>query len=174
MKTFLGCLPVVCLMLTTGCGLEGPIPSAPKRDAPPPAPIQSSEQKPAAVEKTAPEKSAGSAAGKEKATVETKPGTVREKAAVGMGEKGRGYGGGIVTMPLRTIWNAREMLVLDQIKEAMKLYKASEGHAPKTKEEFMDKIIKANNLKLPTLPEGHSYVYDPNTEELLVERPNNL
>ncbi len=175
MKTFLIWLPVICLVFATGCGLEGPIPSKPKSDAP--ASNTAPEPNAAAAssgDKKAPDKVAGKAPGAVKLTGEQKPGTVREKAAVGMGEKGRGYGGGIVTMPLRTIWNAREMLVLDQIKEAMKLYKASEGHAPKTKEEFMDKIIKANNLKLPTLPEGHSYVYDPNTEELLVERPNNL
>ena len=45
----------------------------------------------------------------------------------------------------------------------MKLYKASEGNCPKTQEEFMDKIIKENNLQLPTLPAGQSYFYDPST-----------
>ena len=61
-----------------------------------------------------------------------------------------------------------------QMDEAMKLYKATEGHAPRTQEEFMDKIIKANSLQLPKLPEGHRYVYDPSTEKLLVERPKDL
>jgi hypothetical protein len=56
----------------------------------------------------------------------------------------------------------------------MSLYKASEGHAPRTHQEFMDKIIKLNNLKLPELPAGHRYAYDPSTEKLMVERPNDL
>ncbi len=120
------------------------------------------------------EKPAGSGAGAAKTSGETKPGAVREKAAVGAGEKGRGYGGDMVTMPLATIWTVKEKLLYEQIDDGMKLYKASEGHAPKTHEEFMDKIIKARNLKLPDLPAGHRYVYDPSVEKLMIERPNDL
>jgi hypothetical protein len=100
-----------------------------------------------------------------------KPETVREKAAIGMGEKGRGYGGDMITEPVKAYWNARERLVLDQIQHAMNLYKASEGSAPKSHQEFMDRIVKENHLQLPTLPTGHRYVYDPSKEELQVERP---
>ena len=32
-------------------------------------------------------------------------------------------------------------------------------------------IIKANSIKLPTLPEGSKYKYDPKSGELLVEHP---
>ena len=60
---------------------------------------------------------------------------------------------------------------MGQMDEALKLYKALEGHAPKTHQEFMDKIIKANDLHLPTLPAGQSYVYDPSTEKLMIEKP---
>jgi len=35
----------------------------------------------------------------------------------------------------------------------------------------MEKIIKANNISLPELPEGHKYVYDPKLEMLMVEKP---
>ena len=54
------------------------------------------------------------------------------------------------------------------------LFKASEGHLPKTDEEFMDKIINANHIQLPPLPPGSSYVYDPSKGEigeLMVAKP---
>ena len=35
----------------------------------------------------------------------------------------------------------------------------------------MEKIIKAGGIRLPPLPPGHRYVYDPATEQLLVEQP---
>ena len=53
----------------------------------------------------------------------------------------------------------------------MALFKATEGRAPKTHEEFMERIIKAGTIKLPELPEGHRYRYDPQTEQLMVEQP---
>ena len=65
-------------------------------------------------------------------------------------------------------------MVLDLIHHDMEIYKANEEHAPRTHQEFMEKIIDANHRQLPTLPAGQRYVYDPSTEELMVERPNNL
>jgi len=53
----------------------------------------------------------------------------------------------------------------------MRLYKAMNGHAPKTHEEFMEKIIKENRIQLPELPPGHRYRYYPEQEELMVEHP---
>jgi hypothetical protein len=35
----------------------------------------------------------------------------------------------------------------------------------------MQKIIKDGGVKLPDLPEGHRYRYDPATEQLMVEHP---
>ena len=35
----------------------------------------------------------------------------------------------------------------------------------------MENVIKANQIKLPVLPPGHKYVYDPATKQLMVERP---
>ena len=37
----------------------------------------------------------------------------------------------------------------------------------------MDRIIKENNIRLPTLPTGNRYVYDPKTGELMIEKPSN-
>lgn len=103
---------------------------------------------------------------------EQAPGTIREKAEVGVGAKGHGYGQGLVSTPAGAFFRTKERLAFDiQIKHAMNLFKAMENRAPKSHEEFMEKIIRANHIALPELPEGHRYVYDPKTEELMVEKP---
>ena len=155
-------------MLMTGCGLEGPIPSPPKRDAPAAA-NQSPEQKPAATGKAAPEKVAGHGFGREKSTAETKPGTVREKAAVGVGERGRGYGGDPITAAIKARWSAEERIVFDKIRHDLDIYKADKGQFPRDFQEFKKEILSPSNLKLPPLPTGDSYSYDPIGGELLVE-----
>jgi hypothetical protein len=35
----------------------------------------------------------------------------------------------------------------------------------------MEKIVKFNNIKLPQLPPGQTYFYDPETNQLMVRRP---
>ncbi len=100
--------------------------------------------------------------------------TERVKAEKGVGIKGRSldqYEGVIVT-PAKAYFAVRERLVFEaSIPKALSLYKASEGQAPKTHDEFMEKIVQANQIKLPPLPPGHRYVYDAMTEQLMVERP---
>ena len=97
---------------------------------------------------------------------------MREKADVGVGQQGRGYGGGVVTTPVATYFAVQQQLVFRiEIPHALDLYKATEGHAPRTHEEFMREIVKANQIRLPELPAGHRYVYDPKTEQLMVEHP---
>jgi len=97
---------------------------------------------------------------------------VQKKAEVGVGEKGRDYGQGIVATPAATLFAAKERLVFEvQIPQAMQLFKATENRAPKDNDEFMRRIIKENNIKLPDLPEGDRYMYDPKTEQLMVESP---
>ena len=51
---------------------------------------------------------------------------------------------------------------------ALNLYKAANGRAPKSHEEFMSQVIKANMINLPTLRPGDEYFYDPQKEELFV------
>lgn len=105
---------------------------------------------------------------------EQAPGTVRQKAEVGVGAKGHGYGEGLVSTPAGAYFRTKERIAFDiQIKHAMNLFKAMENRAPKSHEEFMEKIVRANHIALPELPEGHRYVYDPKTEELMVESPAN-
>ena len=93
------------------------------------------------------------------------------KAEAGVGKKGRGYGAGMITTPVAAYFSIQERLAFDQVAHAMDLYKATNDHAPKSHEEFMEKIIKENGVKLPQLPAGERYLYDPKTEQLMVERP---
>jgi len=113
------------------------------------------------------------------AAMQGKPGalpaeTERVKAAVGVGEKGRSLDGesGMLVTPVKAFFSVQERLTFDvQLKQAMDLYKATNGALPKSHDDFMAQIVKANNINLPKLPAGHTYVYDPQQGELQVERP---
>jgi hypothetical protein len=141
---------VLAAILLAGCGGEASRPAAPAAStqvAPPPPPP------PPPTAPAAPE-------------------MVRKKAEKGVGEKGRGYGTGIVATPAAALFAAKERIAFDiQIPQAMQLFKAGEGRAPKSHDEFMEKIVKFNHINLPTLHEGHRYVYDPKAEQLMVEQP---
>ena len=97
--------------------------------------------------------------------------TVREPAAPGMGKKGRDYGTGPVATPVGTLFYAKEKITYDQIRRGLDLYKASHEDYPKTHEEFMAEIVEAGGIKLPELPQGQRYVYDPETHTLMIEHP---
>jgi hypothetical protein len=100
------------------------------------------------------------------------PKTVEKRADVGVGKKGRGYGQGVIATPAASLFATKERLVFQvQIPQAMQLFKATEDRVPKDHAEFMEKIIKANNIHLPELPDGDRYRYDPKTAELMVESP---
>lgn len=104
------------------------------------------------------------------AAVTKSPETVQEKAAVGAGAQGHGYGSGPVATPAATFFRAREKIAFDiQIPEAMKLFKATEDRAPRTHEEFMERIIKEQHISLPKLNPDRRYRYDPKTEQLMIE-----
>jgi hypothetical protein len=98
----------------------------------------------------------------------------RVKAQKGVAAAGRSldqYSGPIVT-PAKAYFSVRERVVFEiQIPEALKLFKATNGQGPKSHDDFMTQIIEANQIKLPPVPPGSRYVYDPKTEELMVERP---
>ncbi|MFM8252040.1 MAG: hypothetical protein ACKOBW_10640 [Planctomycetota bacterium] len=100
--------------------------------------------------------------------------TERVAAAAGVGIKGRSLDQheGLIVTPAKTFFTAKERIAFEiAVPHALNLYKALNGEAPKSQEEFMAKIVTENNIQLPKLPEGHRYVYDPATEQLLVERP---
>lgn len=58
------------------------------------------------------------------------------------------------------------------IKRAIDLFYAEHGRYPKDFDEFMSKIIKANNLELPVLPGGAEYRYDVENHELIIVKPD--
>ena len=77
----------------------------------------------------------------------------------------------MIVVPARTLFAVQERLIFEvQIPQALQLYVASEGK-PKTNREFMENIIVRNGIELPELPSGQRYVYDPQKEELMVEKP---
>jgi type IV secretory pathway VirB10-like protein len=172
----------VAITVLSGCGRsepESPSPSsaaAPATPPPPPPPLvapKAPAQPPAPAKALpAPTKKPPAPAKAPAKTAQKTPTTVQKAAAVGAGAKGRGYGEGMVATPVATYFIVKERIAYDiQIPHAMNLFKATEGHAPKTHEEFMEKIVKANQIHLPTLPSGHRYVYDPEQGQLMVAQP---
>jgi hypothetical protein len=105
-------------------------------------------------------------------SVKPAPGMTLDKADVGSGDKGRGYGQGNIATPVATYFAARERIAFNiTIPDYVRAYKFEHDlKGPKTSKEFLD-YLKKERVELPTLPRGHTYVYDPKTEELLVERP---
>ncbi len=151
-------MPCVCGVLL-GCGGDpaSSPPARPAETAPPPQ---------------APPVDAG-AAGEGAATAEGEPEPLpARRAEVGVGKKGHGYGTGPIGTPLAVRWRAAERLVFDvQIPHAMNLFKATNGRAPASHEEFMKQIIDLNQIDLPELPAGQHFQYDPATEQLMVYGP---
>lgn len=54
------------------------------------------------------------------------------------------------------------------INQALSLFNATNDRYPEDHEEFMEEIIKANNIQLPVLPGGRQYQYDVQNHELVV------
>jgi len=99
--------------------------------------------------------------------------TERVVAEAGVGQKGRSLDEheGLIVTPLKALLSTQERLTFEvQLKQALDLYEAQFGK-PKSHEEYMSKVVEANGIKLPELPPGHRYVYDPQRGELMVERP---
>lgn len=98
-----------------------------------------------------------------------------ERGFTGKGQYGQGGGEkatDLVTVPVGELFAVRERLFLMQLKQAEDLYKASnDNEMPKTQEEYMEKIVGANMLKLPDLPSGQEYVYDPADQTLKIKKP---
>ena len=72
-------------------------------------------------------------------------------------------GGGYLRTVTGTRFWAEHQIILDNILHAMQLYQAEHGEYPKTQDEFMKRIIEPNEpaTRLPELPEGWEYLYDP-------------
>lgn len=74
--------------------------------------------------------------------------------------------------PIRLQGNAYVSIIgknsILNIQHALDLYQAETGEFPKTTEEFMEKIIKANNVALPKLPFYQEYGYDAANHKLVI------
>ena len=75
-----------------------------------------------------------------------------------------------LTGPLTAYRPVIERTMKMNIKHTIDLFHATEGRYPKDYDEFMEKIIKANNIKLPVLDANGvwQYQYDEKNHELKV------
>jgi hypothetical protein len=96
------------------------------------------------------------------------------KAEAGVGKQGQSLKNAnsmdrMIVQPAITLFTVKQRAVFEiQIPQAMSLYQASNGNYPKSHNEFMTHIIKANNINLPELPAGQVYKYHPDTNDLWV------
>jgi hypothetical protein len=95
----------------------------------------------------------------------------RQVAVPGVGRKGKGYGGGIISTPVSAYFGARERIAFIAVTDAMRKFNAEHDRDPESHEEFVEKIIEANGIQLPALYAGERYEYDPERGELMVVRP---
>lgn len=99
---------------------------------------------------------------------------VAQKAVAGVGKQGQSLKGdtGVAKMisgPAAALINVKQKAVLEiQIPHALQLFQATEGRIPRSHAEFMEKIVQANQLVLPELPEGGVYHFDTEKGELWV------
>ena len=89
-----------------------------------------------------------------------------------VGTKGN-YGGGPITEPIAQYFRLQDRIKLLQITAALKLYRAQHAGYPKSFEAFEQEILKPSRIKLPDLPRGHTYSFDSEKGELMVNRPRN-
>lgn len=75
-----------------------------------------------------------------------------------------------ITAPLSAYGPMMESISKTHIQHALELFRANEDRYPKDHAEFMERIIKENNIQLPVLPYKGRYMYDVEKHELMVVR----
>ena len=150
-----------CILFTGGCDLAQP--------------LNKEEEVPIAVQNEPAKENAPP----QEETAQDEDNTVTVKAEVGFGPQGH-YGPftganpmEIITVPISSGFRVREMLFLQSIEHAINLYKAEHGRGPASNAEFMERIIRANNIKFPPLPPNQEFVYDPRDGQLKINKPKN-
>lgn len=74
-------------------------------------------------------------------------------------------GGGAMSTTLRGGIAAEQKLGLAQVTHALGLFYGLEGHWPEDHDEFMEKVVEYNELKLEPLKEPYEYYYDAELEQ---------
>lgn len=93
----------------------------------------------------------------------------RKKAQAGVGKKGqklKDHHGPLAT-PVKAYFRAEQELIFMNVDRALQMHEIQFGY-PKSHEEYMEKIIRANAITLPELPDGDRYEYNPETHQLMV------
>jgi len=100
------------------------------------------------------------------------PGEVRIRAEAGVGKRGRYDGEGLLVTPVKVYWQTRQWLELEaKLRKTLDIYANMPGKGlPKTAEAFME-MCEENNISLPELRPGETYVWDPAEGELYLVRP---
>lgn len=99
-----------------------------------------------------------------------------ERVEIQQGFTGKGQYGpsgvmDVITVPISQHFSARERTMLMSLEHAEKLYKAAnDDKLPNTHDEYMEKIITDNMIKLYDLPPGERYVFDPAQGKLMIEK----
>lgn len=155
---FAGCGEVETGDSSSGTGLAPP----------PPAPSKAtSEEAPAVPQQPMPPGSAADdphpghgVAGDSQPSSGEAENTESKVAEPGVGKKGRYNSNDYVSTVVGAYFGIQEKLAFDLAKSHLQRYKTIHGDYPKTHEEYMEKIIAANNVQLPELKKGEEYYYD--------------
>jgi hypothetical protein len=103
---------------------------------------------------------------------ENRAGGELAKAEKGVGAKGRGYGGGIITEPIHQYFNIQQDIDFKMIEYDLKNWHAAHERYPKDWAEFKKEILEPGNRVLPDLQEGENYYFDGKKGQLFVQRPD--
>ena len=156
-------LIVLCTLIVSGCDLAKPQNQGQKEQ-----PAAQNDPPPVEVPQSPPEQ-------KQNVPAQNENNMVTVKAEPGMSGRGN-YGTPtgnnpmeIITVPISQYFTVRDRILLMQISDAVNKFKGEHDRFPASHEEFMEKIIQANNIQLRPLPPGHEFVYE--SGELKVRRP---
>ena len=75
-----------------------------------------------------------------------------------------------ITGPLEAYGPMVQQIAALGIDHSLGLFYATEGRYPNSYDEFMTRIIKENNIRLPVMPAGLEYQYDVENHKLVVIR----
>jgi hypothetical protein len=75
-----------------------------------------------------------------------------------------------ITAPLSAYGPMMERVSSIEITQALNFFRAENERYPRNLDEFMEKIVKANNIRLPVLPYKGRYEYDVEKHQLMIVR----